>query len=324
MIVTTQEELDAAFAAGETNIIIDAPEEKWVSVGGENYVEVRGHTRVIARDLAYVIAGDSSRVVAQDSASVRAKDRSNVIAQDSVSVEAFHYSSVEAGGSVRVVAWDSVSVSAWSVAFVEARGSSSVSVRGSSSVVARGSASVMAWGSSKVTAMNSVHVVARDSASVVALDSVHVKASNFVVVQLRSVQATVSGGVVVDLTKLDPLNLADWAEYHGAEIVVEGMIVYKAVDANLRSGLGFAYPIGETLDCPDWNPLPVCGGGLHFSPHPAQARDYYPDATRFLKCLVPVDDLVIIDGADNMTPKLKARTARVLCEVDVYGQEINK
>ena len=206
---------------------------------------------------------------------------------------------------------------AWGSARVEARGSARVEAWDSSSVVARGSATVEAYGSATV--------VAWDSARVEAWDSARVEASPYVAVYLHSARATVTGGVIIDITALDLTGLTDWAEYHGVEVVDGEVIVYKAVDADLRSERDFAYPIGETVTCPDWDPAPVCGGGLHFSPRPAQAREYYRAAARFLRCAVPVDDLTIIDGdATHMTPKLKARTVRVLCEVDVHGHEINK
>ena len=245
------------------------------------------------------------------------KGSSIVEARGSARVVAWGSARVEARGSARVEAWDSSSV--------EARGSARVVAWGSARVEARGSARVEAWDSSSVVARGSATVEAYGSATVVAWDSARVEASPYVAVYLHSARATVTGGVIIDITALDLTGLTDWAEYHGVEVVDGEVIVYKAVDADLRSERDFAYPIGETVTCPDWDPAPVCGGGLHFSPRPAQAREYYRAAARFLRCAVPVDDLTIIDGdATHMTPKLKARTVRVLCEVDVHGHEINK
>ena len=243
----------------------------------------------------------SSTVEARGSSSVVAWGSSTVEAWGSSTVEAWGSARVEAWGSSTVEAWDSARVEAWDSARVEAWDSSSVVARGSSSVVARGSSTVVAWGSSTV------------------------EACQYVAVHLHSARATVTGGVVINIAALDLTHLTDWADYHGVEVVDDEVIVYKAVDADLRSARGFAYPIGETVTCPDWDPAPVCGGGLHLSPRPAQAREYYRAEARFLRCAVPVEALTIIDGdATHMTPKLKARTVRVLCEVDVHGHEINK
>jgi hypothetical protein len=198
------------------------------------------------------------------------------------------------------VARDSSSVEAWDSSRVEARDSSSVEARGSSSVVAWGSSSVEAWGSSRV------------------------EAAKYVAVHLHSGKATVEGGVLIDITQLDLEKHEDWADYHGVKANDDGhLIVYKAVDGDLKSGRGFHYPIGETVTAPDWEANAYCGQGLHFSPSPAQARDYHREATRFLKCAVAPDDLVVLDGSDTYTtPKLKARAARVLCEVDLHGDEM--
>jgi hypothetical protein len=145
----------------------------------------------------------------------------------------------------------------------------------------------------------------------------------FVAVHLHSARAKVDGGVVIDLTKLDLTTTADWADYHGVKTVDGHLIVYKAVDADLNSGRGFHYPIGATVAAPDWNAGDFCGAGLHFSPTPAQARDYFPDAARFLECAVNVADASVIGGTDTYsTPKLKARSVRVLREVDVHGDPL--
>ena len=317
MIITTQKELDAAVEAGEPEIIIDSPAGVWLTVKGSSTVVARGSARVVAWDSSSVVAWDSSSVVAWDS--------SSVVAWGSATVEAWDSSSVVACGSARVEARGSARVEARGSATVEAYGSATVVACGSASVVAWDSSSVVAWGSARVVAWDSSSVVAWDSARVEARGSARVEASPYVAVYLHSARATVTGGVIIDITALDLTHLTDWAEYHGVEVVDGEVIVYKAVDADLRSARGFAYPIGETVTCPDWDPAPVCGGGLHLSPRPAQAREYYRAAARFLRCAVPVEALTIIDGdATHMTQKLKARTVRVLCEVDVHGHEINK
>jgi hypothetical protein len=104
---------------------------------------------------------------------------------------------------------------------------------------------------------------------------------------------------------------------HTADDGADELIVYKAVDDDLKSGRGFAYPIGETVEDPQWEAGDFCGGGLHFSPHPHQAKYYFDGATRFLECAVSVTEISVIDGNRTGTPKLKARRARVLREVTI-------
>jgi hypothetical protein len=348
--VTTQKELDAAIKAGDEHIIIDSPRGVWLELTstGEAWVEASGSASVSAYDSASVRAYDSASVSAYDSASVsasgsasvRAYDSASVSASgsasvsayDSASVSAYDSASVSASGSASVRAYDSASVSAsgsasvsaYDSASVRAYDSASVSASGSASVRAYDSASVSASGSASVSAYGSASVSASGSASVSASGSASVSASRFVAVHLHSASARIMGGTVIDVTKLDLDSQVGWAEYHGIETTDDGdLIVYKAVGDNLKSGYGFEYPIGETVTAPDWNPTAVRGYGLHFSPSPAQAQAYHSEATRFLKCAVAPADAVILDGSATWTiPKLKAKSARVVCEVDVHGNEI--
>lgn len=301
MIVTTQKELDNALATGVFEIIIDSPEVMTLVVEGSSKVQVRGSSNIEVRDSVSVEAWGSATVVARN------------------------FAKVEASDFTHIEAWDSVCVVARGFAHVGARGSSTVMAHNRTQIEVYGYSSVMAYNHTSVIARDFARVVARDTTHVEAWGSTTIEASEYVAVHVHSSLVSFMGGVVIDLTTLDLTDLADWSAYHGIEIMGEGALVYKAVDAELRSQRGFAYPIGETVTCPDWDPAPVCGGGLHFSPSPTQAHSYYPEASKFLRCVVPLDGTTVISGTvTHLTPKLKARTAQVLCEVDVYGQEINK
>ena len=281
-IVTTQEELAAAIESGAERIIIDSPAGVWL--------EVRGSSSVEARESSCVVALGSSRVEARGSSRVEARGSSRVVACDS--------SRVEACESSRVVACDSSHVEAWGSSHVEARGSSHVEARGSSRVVAWGSSHVEAWGSS------------------------HVEAAAHVAVHLHSAEATVIGGVVIDIASLDLSDPHTWAAHHcGTD--GDTAIVYKAVDADLVAGQGHiptTYPIGEEVTATDWNPAPACGHGLHFSPSPTQASGYYQGDgdIRYLACEVSVATLVPLGD------KCKAPSCRVLREVDIHADPIEK
>jgi len=52
------------------------------------------------------------------------------------------------------------------------------------------------------------------------------------------------------------------------------------------------------------------------------ARDYYREATRFLRCTAAMEDIRVVDGNSGSTPKAKVRTLRVEAEVDVRGREL--
>lgn len=115
----------------------------------------------------------------------------------------------------------------------------------------------------------------------------------------------------------------EWLSNYELTVKAGKITVYKAVDAGLRSAHHapgargpFPYPIGETVTVPDWRPVARCGGGLHFGPTPRVARSYFREATRFLACEVRVAGMVIIGD------KIKAKSARVLYEVDIDGNRI--
>jgi len=142
-------------------------------------------------------------------------------------------------------------------------------------------------------------------------------------VHLFSASVKVEGGVVVDVTEIDNTTVQGWADYHGVKVEAGELIVYKAVNDELESSRGFAYPIGEMVTDPVWAPGDFCGNGLHFSPAPHQALDYYPSATRFLEVAIPADACSVIAGNDlYSTPKIKAKSGRVLREVDVNGRPV--
>lgn len=43
----------------------------------------------------------------------------------------------------------------------------------------------------------------------------------------------------------------------------ELVYILRTTDRNLRSHGDFQWPASGPVSCPDWNPQPVCGGGLH-------------------------------------------------------------
>ena len=181
-------------------------------------------------------------------------------------------------------------------------------------LTARGSAHVEAW--------ESAHVVARGSAHVVARGSAHVVASSLVAVHLHSARATVEGGVLIDVTALDLTDAATWCEFHGIAVVDGVATLYKALDDQFAAGHSYqrtVYAVGTEMACADWRPNNSCGGGFHFGPTISHATAYRSDAQRWVRVEVPLDDLrPILDG----TPKCKARTCRVVAEVDRWGVDM--
>ena len=182
------------------------------------------------------------------------------------------------------------------------------------------------WGSATVRGV-------RDSATVSGVwDSatVHLYGSataqhigSHVAVHLHSGAVKVTGGVIIDHTGVSDFEGAQWAAYHALADADGHAVVYKAVSPELEAGQSHrltAYPIGETVAAPDWDPRKACGNGLHFSPTPRQALRCYqgPDSTkaRYLACRVVLDTLVPLDD------KCKAPSCEVLHEVTIDGKAV--
>ena len=168
-----------------------------------------------------------------------------------------------------------------------------------------------------VRASGSATVRAWDSATVRASGSATVEATPYVAVHLFSADATVSGGVVIDIAALNLDNPEIWCAYHGIEVTDDGLAtVCKAVDDRYFSEHGTCYKPGATPNAPDWQPTKFCGQGLHFSPTPRQAQIYNhatATAAKYVACGIAVADLIPL-GSD----KCKApRVVRACVEVDL-------
>ena len=160
------------------------------------------------------------------------------------------------------------------------------------------------------------------SATVWASDSATVSAAKYVAVHQHSRHAAITGGhliVVPDIATVD-----DWFDYHGVNATDGHVVLYKAVDDQLRSGRGMPYPLGEVVEAPDWSPVDECGGGLHLCATAHHATAYFPPASRWLACRVAVADLVVITDGAGRSDKVKARRVEVLHEVDIHGRPVGE
>ncbi|WP_240038170.1 DUF2807 domain-containing protein [Actinomyces procaprae] len=332
--VTTQAELDAALhnpkiTYAEHEIIICNTDGEWITIGNDHGKDIRawGSATVEAWGSATVRASDSATVRASGSATVRASDSATVRASGSATVRASDSATVRAWGSATVEAWGSATVRASDSATVRASGSATVEAWGSATVRASGSATVEASDSATVEASDSATVRASGSATVEASDSATVRASGLYVVTRRlSTSATVTGGTILDLTTLDLTRIDDWAAYHGAQTDDGMLTLYKAIPADGTTGKRYGHPVewptgGGIVECNDWVPEPYCGGGLHLSPTPWQARQYLDSedqrGARFLECRVPAAEVIPLHG-----DKVKAPSVVVVREVDADGNPV--
>ena len=319
----------SAAASLKYDVLIRAWENSSVIARGSSRVEARGSSRVEARENSSVVAWGSSSVVARGSSRVEARESSRVIAWENSSVVARGSSRVEARGSSSViaresssvVAWESSRVVAWESSRVVARGSSRVEARESSRVVARENSSVVARGSSSVVARGSSRVEARGFVSLTAFGGT-LKLSAKCHVFLCSKKAKVRGG---QKTEAYIETAQDWCDFYGIEVKRGIATVYKAVRNDYASArdASFFYHPGSKPKAPEFDPITECGKGLHFSPHPRMAKEFYSaDDMKFIACPVKLSEIVI-HPEGSCPEKCKAPRVYGACyEVDEDGNKI--
>ncbi len=135
--------------------------------------------------------------------------------------------------------------------------------------------------------------------------------------------ARITGGVLIQLPAEEEWTTDEWFAAAGIEPDSDGVVVlYKAVDDDWSTSharaQGIYYRPGDLPYAADWDPRPMCGGGLHVSPAPVVAADYNLDATRYVGVPCVAADLVVIDG----TKAKIERAAAAVFAVDVRGVRI--
>jgi hypothetical protein len=183
-------------------------------------------------------------------------------------------------------------------------------------VVRAGAPRVEAWESSapRVEAKGCVQLRVRGSVAVTAAAAV-------AILVLGGKPKIEGGGYVHTVDCSTP---AKWCEHYGVEVRAGVALLGKVVRDDYRSSHAFTYAVGATPVAPDWNGAKQeCGGGLHFSPVPAMAREFDRDGTRYLVCPVALADIVVHPNGDY-PQKCKARAVDApLWEVTVDGAPVD-
>ena len=82
-------------------------------------------------------------------------------------------------------------------------------------------------------------------------------------------------------------------------------LMLKTVNARMESYGGFLWPNSGKVVAPDWNPEPVCGGGLHgllWGEGGVDHLDFHAEA-KWLVCEIDADAAVSIDGDKIKVPE---------------------
>jgi hypothetical protein len=129
--------------------------------------------------------------------------------------------------------------------------------------------------------------------------------------------AKCDGGTQITIT--EPTTPREWCDYYGAAITDGYAILFKGVSNEFVSPRGAYYRPGTETLASDWDGgKEECGGGLHFSPHPAMTREFNADAKKFVACLVPLSEIAV--HPDGSCPnKVKARSCWNYYECDSMG-----
>ena len=227
---------------------------------------------------------------------------------------------VRAGGSATVEAGDNATVRAGGSATVRAGGSATVEAGDNATVRAGGSATVRAGGSATVEAGDNATVRAGGSATVRAGGSATVEAGIYVPVHVYDTGVILRGGIPIRPESVKTITPESWCAAQLVTVDADGMAhLYKAVNSDGKSDWGGIYIVGETTDdTRNWRDDRECGHGLHASPTPFLAQQYFEEAARFFEVTCPVEELRPIGNTKCKAPRL-----HVLREVDIDGNPLD-
>ena len=188
-------------------------------------------------------------------------------------------------------------------------------ISGNASVRALDSATVRASGNATVRASVNATVRATARAVVRVLAStVKVYASGWATVILHAAaQITTEASVAVIDNVIHTAQ--DWGNAYGAEERDGKLLLLKWVRPDGKSSYGFAYPEGQTVEAPDWDPREdlESGSGLHACASLIDAERYEASEGRLaVELLVDFADCRAPQPTDSIPDKIRFRRAFVV------------
>ena len=134
---------------------------------------------------------------------------------------------------------------------------------------------------------------------------VAVTASKLVAILAHGIGAKIKGG---HTTKVKIDTPRAWCDYYGVAVARGVAILFKAVREDYHSPHGADYSPGGMPIASDWDGgKKECGGGLHFSPSPKMALEFFEDAKKFIACPVAIKDMRAPQPSDDYPQKIKAK-----------------
>ena len=92
----------------------------------------------------------------------------------------------------------------------------------------------------------------------------------------------------------------------------ESVLILRTCDKDLRSYGGFQWPESGPVEAPDWDPEPVCGGGLHGLLWGEGSADYLSHSEDAIWLVFQASSADVILGRGELIDKCKARRGVVV------------
>jgi len=83
------------------------------------------------------------------------------------------------------------------------------------------------------------------------------------------------------------------------------MLILRTCKSDMTAHGGFLWPTSGPVECPDWNPSPVCGGGLHGLPWGEGNGSLLSSDDDAKWLVVEADDSSVLTGDGELTGKCK-------------------
>lgn len=303
--VHTQAELDDALAQGKTPECVGRGPfriSQGAVIGRGSTIIAEGKGVVYALADTHVQATGDAVVYAHDNSDVKAVGRSYVIASDE--------SRIRASDHATVYATHRVYVSAHKQAFIIARSNAVIH--------ARDACRIDAGGTARVIALDRSRIIVQDWASVQADGRAKVYKPTIA-------EGEISLGPNATVVRPALYDVVNWCVFYGVKVSGDTAILYKAVDEDYSTSfareVGIYYKPGAMPEASDWDDgKDECGGGLHFSPAPIYALDFYQYPAHFIACPVRLKDMRS-QTVPVYPSKIKAQRVCQPCfEVDIRGE----
>jgi hypothetical protein len=141
----------------------------------------------------------------------------------------------------------------------------------------------------------------------------------------HSAKAKITGGNVTEAILKTP---QDWCDYYGVKVYRGLARVYKSLHKDFYNpyNRSLCYAVGTKLKAPDWDGgKNECHGGLHFSPTPRHAQQFYcSEDARYVEMWVSLKEMAVhFDGLYPQKAKAK-RVMKPIVEVDIDGNPIKE